>query len=296
MKDRLRRSRLYMPGNNPYLSQNAFVFGADCIILDLEDSVPPSEKFAARILVRNVLKNVDFGESEKAVRINPLSTPFGRADIEEVVPAEPDLILIPKAESAQDVKLVEELVEEVKHKHGIEKEIYFMPVIESAKGGWNAYDIASASKLVASLAFGAEDYTRDIGAKPTKEGWETLVVRSLVVMGAKAAGVQASDTVWSDIDDVEGLRRSTEFGKSLGFDGKGAIHPSQIEVIHEVYNPTSEEIEYAKKVVAAYEEAKAKRLGVVALGRKMIDTPIVARAQRILKLARKAGLLPEDET
>ena len=280
-----------MPGNDPYLSQNAFLFGADCIILDLEDSVPPAEKFASRIMVREILKNVEFGDSEILVRINQMSSPFGRKDIEEIIPAEPDLILIPKAETADDVRIVEEIVEEIKAKHGIEKEILFMPILESAKGVWNAFDIASASENVAVLTFGAEDFTKDIGAQRTREGKEQFVARSMVVLAAKAAGVQASDTVWSDIEDVEGLRLSTQEAKELGFDGKGAIHPSQVEIINETFNPTLDEIENAKKFISALDEARAKGSAVVALGRKMLDPPVVARAQRTIALAGKAGLV-----
>ena len=284
---KLRRSRLYMPGNNPYLSQNAFLFGADCIILDLEDSVPPSEKFDTRILVREILRNVDFGGTEKTVRINQMSSPYGRDDLEEIIPALPDAIFIPKAETADDIRIVDEIVAEIKAKHKIDKEIFYMPIIESAKGVWNAFDIASASENVVLLAFGAEDFTRDIGAQRTREGKEQFVARSMVVLGAKAAGVQASDTVWSDIEDVEGLRNSTIEAKELGFDGKGAIHPSQVDIINEIFSPTPDEIEYAKKVIAAFEEAKSRGDGVIAIGRKMIDAPIVARAQRILEMAEK---------
>ena len=284
---KLRRSRLYMPGNNPYLSQNAFLFGADCIILDLEDSVPPSEKFDTRILVREILRNVDFGGTEKTVRINQMSSPYGRDDLEEIIPALPDAIFIPKAETADDVRIVDEIVAEIEAKHKIDKEIFYMPVIESAKGVWNAFDIASASENVVLLAFGAEDFTRDIGAQRTREGKEQFVARSMVVLGAKAAGVQASDTVWSDIEDVEGLRNSTIEAKELGFDGKGAIHPSQVDIINEIFSPTPDEIEYAKKVIAAFEEAKSRGDGVIAIGRKMIDVPVVARAQRILEMAEK---------
>ncbi len=284
---KLRRSRLYMPGNNPYLSQNAFLFGADCIILDLEDSVPPSEKFDTRILVREILRNVDFGGTEKTVRINQMSSPYGRDDLEEIIPALPDAIFIPKAETADDVRIVDEIVAEIKAKHKIDKEIFYMPIIESAKGVWNAFDIASASENVVLLAFGAEDFTRDIGAQRTREGKEQFVARSMVVLGAKAAGVQASDTVWSDIEDVEGLRNSTIEAKELGFDGKGAIHPSQVDIINEIFSPTPDEIEYAKKVIAAFEEAKSRGDGVIAIGRKMIDAPVVARAQRILEMAEK---------
>jgi len=280
-----------MPGNNPYLSQNAFLFGADCIILDLEDSVPPAEKFASRILVRNILIHGEFGETEKAVRINPLWTPFGKDDIFEIVPAKPDLILIPKAETGDDVRAVDEIVAEIKKRRKIRTGIYYMPIIESAKGAWNAYEIASACANVASLAFGAEDFTKDIGAQRTRDGREQFTARSLVVMGAKAAGVQASDTVWSDIADAAGLRKSAQEAKELGFDGKGAIHPEQVGIINEIFNPSAEEIDYAQKVVAAFDEAKAKGSGVVALGRKMIDPPVVARAQRILKIAEKAGLM-----
>ncbi len=276
-----------MPGNNPYLSQNAFLFGADCIILDLEDSVPPAEKFASRILVRNILQNVDFGASEKTVRINPLSSPFGKLDLEEIVPAKPEMLLIPKAENRDDIRIVDEIVAEIKSKHNIDSKIFYMPIIESAKGVWNAFDIASSSPNIAVLGFGAEDFTRNIGAQPTRDGKEQFVARSMVVIAAKAAGVQASDTVWSDIADVEGLQKSTKEAKELGFDGKGAIHPSQVEIINQIFNPTPDEIEYAKKVVAAFEEAKSNGSGVVAIGRKMIDAPIVARAQRILNIAQK---------
>lgn len=291
MRDRLRRSRLYMPGNNPYLSQNAFIFGADSIILDLEDSVPPAEKFASRILVRNILKNVEFGDTEKAVRINPLWSPFGRADLEEIIPAEPEIVLIPKTECGDDIRIVDDIIRDIKQKHGIESDIFYIPIIESAKGVWNAFDIASASDWIASLAFGAEDFTKDIGARRSRDGREQFVARSMVVLGAKAAGVQASDTVWSDIDDVEGLKKSAQEARELGFDGKGAIHPEQVKIINSIFNPTADEIEYAKKVVAAFDEAEARGSGVVALGRKMIDPPVVARAQRIIKLAEKIGTL-----
>jgi len=291
MKDKLRRSRLYMPGNNPYLSQNAFLFGSDCIILDLEDSVHPSEKLASRILVREILRNVQFSDTEKTVRINPVSSPFGKKDLEEVIPAEPDAIFIPKAESADDIHIVDEIVQELKNKHNISKGIYYMPIIESAKGVWNAFEIASSSPAIVLLAFGAEDFTRDIGAQRTRDSREQFVARSMVVLGAKAAGVQASDTVWSNIEDIEGLESSTREAKELGFDGKGAIHPSQVEIINRVFNPTGDEIEYAKRVVTAFDEAQAKGSAVVALGRKMIDPPVVARAQRILELAAKANLL-----
>ncbi len=294
MKDRLRRSRLYMPGNNPYLSQNAFLFGADCIILDLEDSVPPKEKFASRILVRNILKNVNFGASEKAVRINPFLTPFGVDDLKEIVQAEPDLIVIPKVESIVDIMNVEEIVQDQKKLHGVTKEIFYMCIIETALGVLNSYEIASSFPSVTALVFGAEDFTRDIGTSRSRTGKETFTARSMIVMAAKAAGIQASDTVWSDINDIEGLRKSTEEGKSLGFDGRGAIHPSQIAVIHDVYSPSKEELEYARKVINAFGEAERTGSGVISLCKKMIDAPIVARARRTLEIAKKTRLLNNE--
>ncbi len=294
-KDRLRRSRLYLPGNNPDLMLNAGLFGPDAIILDLEDSVAPSEKDAARVLVRNALRQVDFRSSERIVRINPLRTEFGREDLEMIVPEAPDTLLVPKCERGQDVQEVAQLLDELEEKYAVPWRIHLMPLIESAKGVWHAYEIASASDRVVALAFGAEDFTADIGAERTTEGRESFVARSLIVLGAKAAGVQAIDTVFSDVQDVEGLVRSTEESAALGFDGKGVIHPLQIEPIHKVFAPTPEQIERAKQIVAALEEAEKRGAGVATLGTKMIDAPVAARARRILRLAEEMGLLEEDQ-
>ncbi len=283
MKDRIRRSRLYIPGNNPSIMQNIAVFGADTVILDLEDAVAPPEKDAARVLVKYCLENVDFGETERGVRINPLDTPFGKKDLEMVLSSSVDIIFLPKTESPENVKELCSIIGD--------REIAISPIIETAKGVLNAYEIASSDPRVVMLCFGAEDFTRDIGAERTREGKELFWARSMIVMGAKAAGIQASDTVFSDINDVEGLIEETKFARSLGFDGKGLIHPSQIEPVHNVFSPTKEEIEYAKKVVNALKEAEEKGLGVIALGRKMIDRPVAERAKRILKMAEKLGLL-----
>ena len=287
MKDRIRRSRLYIPGNNPSIMQNIAVFGADTVILDLEDAVAPPEKDAARILVKYCLENVDFGRTERGVRINPLNTPFGKKDLDMVLSSNVELIFLPKTESAEDVKELCSLIGD--------REIWISPIIETAKGVLNAYEIASADPRVVMLCFGAEDFTRDIGAERTKEGKELFWARSMIVMGAKAAGIQASDTVFSDINDMDGLIQETRFAKSLGFDGKGLIHPSQIEPVHKVFSPTKEEIEYARKVVDALREAEEKGLGVIALGRKMIDRPVAERAKRILKIAEELGLLEVND-
>ncbi len=283
-KERFRRSRLYLPGNQPKLFINAGLHKPDGIILDLEDSVSPNEKDAAQLLVRNALRSVDFYGAERMVRINQL--PKGLDDLKFVVPHNVHVILIPKCETADDVLAVKAETDKLRKANKIRKKIYFMPIIESAKGVINAYEIASASEDVCAVAIGLEDYTADIGAQRTNEGRESFYARSALVNAAKAAGVQAIDTVFSDVNDMEGLRQSVLEAKSLGFDGKGCIHPRQIKVVHEAFAPTEEELEKAKKIVAAFEEAKAKGLGVVSLGSKMIDPPVVKRAINILKYSK----------
>ncbi|MDZ7338598.1 MAG: citrate lyase acyl carrier protein [candidate division KSB1 bacterium] len=290
-KDRLRRTRLYLPGNNPDLMLNAGLFGADSVILDLEDSVAPQDKGAARILVRNTLLAVDFGAAERIVRINPLATEFGALDLEVVVPAEPDTILIPKCEAASSVVEVEERVAALERQHRLRRNIWLMPLIETARGVLNAYEIATASQRVVALCFGAEDFSADIGAERTVEGKESFVARSLLVLAAKAARVQALDTVFSDVADVEGLVKSTEEAIALGFEGKGVIHPAQIEPIHRAFAPSPERIAHAQQVIAALEEAERRGAGVASLGTKMIDAPVVARARRTLQLAKALGLV-----
>lgn len=284
--ERLRRSRLYIPGNNPALFPNAWLFGADMLLLDLEDSVPPAEKFATRYLVRNALIDTNFGESEIAVRINPLSSPFGIDDLEIIVPAGPEIIVLPKAESADDVNTLKSEIARIQKEAGTDFHIGIVPIIESALGVIKASEIASVEGVVA-LAFGAEDFTKDIGAERTKDAKEQFVARSTVVLAAKAYGKMASDTVFSDLSDEEGLIRATEEAKTLGFDGRGLIHPGQVEIVHKVFAPSEDELVYAVRVINAAEEAEKKGSGVVALGRKMIDPPVVARARRILALAEK---------
>ena len=288
-KDRLRRSRLYLPGNEPKFFINAGLHKPDGIILDLEDSVAPSEKDSAQFLVRNALRSVDFYDAERMVRINQL--PRGLTDLRYTVPHNVHVILIPKCESSIQIKDVEEEIHKLKNKYKIKNEIYLMPIIESALGIIKAYEIASASKNICALAIGLEDYTADIGTQRTNEGKESFFARSMIVNAAKAAGVQAIDTVFSDVADMEGLRQSVLEAKSLGFEGKGCIHPRQIKIIHEAFAPTTEEIEKAWKIVEAFKEAEKKGLGVVSLGTKMIDPPVVKKAQKIIELARINNLL-----
>lgn len=286
-KDKPRRSRLYLPGNTPKLAINAGIHKPDAIILDLEDSVAPDKKFEAAILVRNTLRAVNFYGAERAVRINQI--PAGLKDLEFVVPHHVNLILVPKAETAEQIKQVNKKISEIKQARNLNYNIWLMPIIESALGVINAYQIATSENVVA-LAIGLEDYTADIGTQRTNEGKESFLARSQVVNAAKAAHIQAIDSVFSDVNDMEALKQNVLESKALGFDGMGCIHPRQIEVIHENFAPTALEIEKAKKIVAAFNEAKEKGLGVVALGSKMIDPPVVKRAFRTLKLADIGGL------
>ncbi len=288
-KERQRRSRLYVPGNQPDLMINAYLFKPDGIILDLEDSVAPSEKDAALILVRNALMVLDFGECERMVRINQL--PKGLFDLPEILETDGvDCILIPKAERGEDIAQVSQFIKEYLNKIGIIRKIWLMPIIESALGVLKAYEIASSCPEVCALTFGAEDFTKDIGAQRTREGRESFVARSLIVLGARAANVPPIDTVFADVEDMEGLYNSVKEAQSLGFEGKGCIHPRQIDVIHKAFKPTEEEFLWACKVKKAYLEAKEKGLAVVSLGTKMVDPPVVERALKVIKLGKIYGM------
>jgi citrate lyase subunit beta/citryl-CoA lyase len=285
----LRRTRLYVPGNSPYLMEGCGLFGADVIILDLEDAVSQKEKVDARFVVRNALGTLDFGSSEVIVRINPFDN-NGEDDVRTVIPALPDAVMLPKTGCAADVQKLDSLLGKMEAKLCIPVgTIKVFPLIETAAGVLNAQEIAGASARNVMLTFGAEDFTADIGVKKSKEGRELFLARSQIVLAARAAGIQASDTVYSDFADIEGLKVDTELSKSLGFDGRGVIHPLQIEHIHAIFRPSAEEIEYAQKVVRALEEAEKTGSGVASLGNKMIDAPVAKRARKILELAKKYG-------
>jgi citrate lyase subunit beta/citryl-CoA lyase len=288
-KDRLRRSRLYLPGSEPKYYINAFLHAPDAVILDLEDSVRPGEKDAARILVRNTLRAVDFGSCERMVRINQL--PLGLEDLAEIVSESPDLILIPKVEEPEQIREADRMISDIKARTGIIRTIWIMPILESALGIENAFEVATASENVAALTIGLEDYTADLGVVKTTEGRETQYARSRVVNAARAAGVQAIDSVFSDVADMEALRQWAEASRALGFEGMGCIHPGQIRVVHEAFQPTAVEIEKARKVVAAFEDAQSRGLAVVSLGSKMIDPPVVQRALKLVERARAMGVI-----
>ncbi|MCD6440524.1 MAG: HpcH/HpaI aldolase/citrate lyase family protein [Candidatus Marinimicrobia bacterium] len=291
-RDRYRRSRLYLPGNTPKLFINAGLHKADGIILDLEDSVAPAKKDEARILVRNALRQVNFYGCERMVRINQGQR--GLDDLDYVISHRVNLILAPKCESAEDLIAIDNKIHKIKQENQLDYPVYLMPIIESAKGIMNAYAIASASENVVALAIGLEDYTADLGIQRTSEGKGTFFARNMIVNAARAAGIQAIDSVFSDVADQEGLRKVVKESKSLGFEGMGCIHPRQVPIIHATFAPDDGEIEKAKKIVSAFYEAEKKGLGVVALGSKMIDPPVVKRAQKTISMAIDAGKLTEN--
>jgi citrate lyase subunit beta / citryl-CoA lyase len=290
-RDRLRRSRLYLPGAEPKYFVNAGLHEPDAIILDLEDSVHASEKFSARILVRNALRSVSFGPCERMVRINQL--PLGLEDLEEIIPEQPDLILIPKVERPEEVV---EVAHAIAKFNDSQRPIWLMPILESALGIENAYAIATASKSVIALTIGLEDYTADLGLVKTVEGNESLYARTRLVNAAKAAGIQAIDSVFGDVGDMDALARWGQQSRALGFEGMGCIHPAQIPIIHQAFAPSTTEIEKALKIVAAYEDAQQRGLGVVSLGSKMIDPPVVNRALKLVNTARSMGLIATEGT
>ena len=282
---KLRRAMMFMPGNNPAMLQNAGIYGADTVIFDVEDAVAVSEKDAARQLVHNAIKQLQY-PCEVAVRINHIQTPFGLDDLKVILPAKPDLIRLPKAETGQDIKIIDEIIGEAEAKYGFAAgSIGMMAAIETAKGLMHAYEIATASPRMVALAIGGEDFVADLKTSRSREGWELFVARSQLLLAARAAGIQAIDSVFANANDDEGFLAETRLIKELGFDGKSVINPRQVRMAQEVFTPSEKEIKNAERVLAAYKEALERKSGVVALDGKMIDTPIVTRAERVLAYA-----------
>jgi citrate lyase subunit beta/citryl-CoA lyase len=290
----LRRSLLYVPGNMPSMLQNIPIFAADAVIIDLEDAVPPGEKDAARRLVRRFLETYVDRRQEVLVRINPLDTPWGLADLREVLPALPDGIRLPKADTPEIVERLDTFLTEQEEALGLDiGRFRVLPSIESALGVINCIDVAATSDRILGLAFGAEDYTASMEIERTRTGEELFNARSRVVWAAKAAGVQAIDTIFSDVKDMEGFRRETELVKGLGYTGKSLVNPRQIEVVHEVFAPKPEEIAYALQVIEAIHRAREMGTGVISLAGKMVDAPVVKRAFRVIRTAHAQGLVDE---
>ncbi|MDF2675435.1 MAG: citE3 [Clostridiales bacterium] len=291
--ERLRRTMLFVPGNNPGMLKDAGLYGADSLMFDLEDAVAITEKDSARFMVYNAIKNLDYGDIEIVVRINGLDNPFGREDIEAVVRAGVDVIRLPKTETKEDILAVEAAIEEVERKIGRVGSTKMMAAIESTMGVINAYSIATSSKRLIGIALGAEDYVTNLKSKRYPDGMELMGARSQIVIAARAAGIYALDTVYSDIENMEGFKREVELIKQLGFDGKSVINPRQIKPVHEIFTPTEKEIEKSSNIVRAARAAQKQGLGVISLNGKMIDKPIIERAERLLQLAMAAGLYKE---
>ena len=287
----MRRSMLFLPGNNPNMLINGNCLGADAVIFDLEDAVSPAEKDAARILVRNTMRYMDFRGCEIIVRINSIDTAFWKQDIDEILPYKPGLILLPKTGSAEDVKAADAYISQVEEKLGMEPNtVGLMPLIETAMGVENAFAIATAAKRVKALFLGAEDLTADLQCKRTKEGREIEYARTRLVVAARAAGVDVYDTPFTDVNDDEGIVRDAELAKALGFTGKASISPRHVEVINTVFSPTQKDVDYAYEVMDAIALAKEQGKGAIALHGKMIDAPIVARAERVIAMAQALGM------
>ncbi len=287
---------MFVPGNNPGMIRDAYIYGSDCIMFDLEDSVSVDQKDSARFLVYEALRTIDYGDKELIVRVNAPDTKTGVDDLEAMVRTRKVAIRLPKTETAADVLGCEKQIERIERENGIPVgSTRMMAAIESAKGVLNAEKIALSSKRLIGIALGAEDYVTDLKTNRSPEGIELLFARSMILLAARSAGIDAIDTVYSDVNNEEGLRKEARLIKQLGFDGKSVINPRQIKPICEIYTPTEKEIEKSQAVMDAIEQAHKKGSGVIALNGKMIDKPIVERAQRVLDLAKAAGVLGEGE-
>ena len=291
----MRRSMLFLPGNNPNMLINGNCLGADAIIFDLEDAVAPGEKDGARILVRNTMRYLDFRGCETIVRINSIDTPYWQLDLDTVLPCQPNLILLPKTGCAADVLTADAYMTALEERLGlVPNTVGLMPLIETAMGVENAFSIATSTKRVKALFLGAEDLTADLQCRRTKEGREIEYARTRLVVAARAAGVDVYDTPFTDVNDDEGIWVDAKLAKSLGFTGKASISPRHVEVINAVFSPTEKEIDYAYEVLDAIAQAKRQGKGAISLHGKMIDAPIVARAQRTIDMAKALGLGREE--
>lgn len=287
----MRRSMLFIPGNTPNLLINGAYLGADALIFDLEDAVSPDEKDGARILVRNTMKYMDLKGIEIIVRINSIDTDYWKKDLQQIMTQKPDLIMLPKTSCRQDVLTADEYIGCLEKELGYAPNtVRLMPLIETALGVENAYEIASASERVAAIFLGAEDLTADLRCKRTKGGSEIAYARSRMVVAARAANVDVYDTPFTDVNDDEGIRVDAEYARSLGFTGKASISPRHVGVINEVFSPSAKDIAYAYEVMEAIEQAHRQGRGAIALHGKMIDAPIAARAQQTIAMAEEMGV------
>lgn len=287
----MRRTMLFIPGNSPAMLLNADIHLSDAIILDLEDAVSPSEKDAARLLVKGAIKTLQYRGTEIIVRVNPLDTEYIRDDLQTIVPLKPSLIMPTKVSGADYVLAVSKMIADIEKEHGMaENTVGLIPLLETAEGIENAYQIAKCDKRVKALFLGAEDLTSDLQAIRSKPSEEILYARGRIVMAARAAGVDVYDTPFTDVNDDEGLLKDATFARSLGFTGKASISPRHVPIINEVFSPSEKDIAYALEVMAVIEEAKRLGKGAISLHGKMVDKPIVDRARRVLEAAESLGL------
>lgn len=294
-KMKLMQTMLFVPGNNAGNLLDAAIYRADSLVFDLEDAVSIHEKDSARELVKNAIKYVEY-PCAVGVRVNHIDTPFGRDDLEEIMKVRPSFLRLPKSEKEEDIIKVDEIVTKTEKNYGYEEgSIKFVLTIETAKGIINSYKLALSCKRVIAIGIGAEDLATDLQANRTKSGNEILFAKNQLLLSARAAGVGALDNVYADVNDEEGFRADTQLGKDLGFNGKSVIHPNQIPVVHRIYSPTETEIRNAQNVIAAYQEALANNSGVIALNGKMIDGPVVTRAERILNYGRAVGKVKDGD-
>ncbi len=291
----LRRSMMYVPGNKPGLMRDCMIYGADSIMFDLEDSVSLDQKDAARNLVYNAITTLDLSEVETVVRINDLRGLYGEKDIALMVKAKPDIIRLPKTETANDILEVDERISYYEKLYGYPiGTVKIMAAIESALGIMNAYSIATSSERLVAIAIGAEDYVTDLHTKRSAEGIELLFARSMIVNAARAAGIACFDSVYSDVNNDDGFIEEAKLIKQLGFDGKSLINPRQIPLLHEVYKPMEKEVQKAIEIVEAANKAKESGSGVCAINGKMVDKPIIERALRTLELAKAYQMIDEE--
>ncbi len=291
----MRRCMLFLPGNAPKMMINGNYLGSDAVIFDLEDAVAPDQKDAARVLVRNILRDLDFSKVETIVRINSIDTAYWQLDLDNILPCKPDIIMLPKSSCAHDIEIVDDYISALEEKLGYEKNtVKLLPLIETAMGVENAYAIASARSRVTALFLGAEDLTADLRCKRTSAGAEIDYARHRLVNAARAAGVDVYDTPFTDVNDDEGIRKDAEYAKGLGFTGKASISPRHIDAINEVFSPSLADIRYAYEVMDAIALAKEQGKGAIALRGKMIDAPIVTRAKQTIEAANALGIRKED--
>ena len=285
-----RRALLYMPGDDRRKIEKSTTLGVDCICMDMEDGVAVTRKSEARAIIAQAMKELDFGESERCIRINSVGSGLESYDLVAALAANPDTIVVPKIESADQVKWVSDRIESYELSSGQELgSVRLLVGVETAKGIMNLRKIAEADRRLEAIIFGAEDYAASIGARRTKEAAEVLYARQAVITACMANDLQAIDMVYIDFRDLEGLRLEAEQGAGWGFSGKQVIHPNQVPVVQEAFTPSAEEIDYAKRVVDTFEASQREGRGAYALDGKMIDMPLLKNARKVLDRARAAG-------